>query len=100
MGSDWSIFAACATQWNLDCNSIGTSKPAIENALLNGRPVILSMKPGRFTTSGHFIVLTGIDEMGMVTVNDPNDNNKKNFYNQTFEITDILNEAKAGWSFG
>lgn len=29
------------------------------------------MYPGDFTYTGHFIVLTGIDENGAITVNDP-----------------------------
>lgn len=42
-------------------NALGTKKAI----------VIVIMCPGHFTTSGHFITLTGVSENGMVTVADP-----------------------------
>ena len=99
-GSSWSIFAACASQWNIGCRYIGLSAGNIANELSAGHPVILSMGPGTFTKSGHFIVLTGINEDGTVTVNDPNDNSKKNHVNKQFDLQQILKESKGGWSFG
>ena len=41
------------------------------NAVEEGRPVVCAMAPGDFTTTGHYIILTGYDENGF-TVNDPN----------------------------
>ena len=95
-----SIFAACASQRNIGCRYIGLSAGNIANELSAGHPVILSMGPGTFTKSGHFIVLTGINEDGTVTVNDPNDNSKKNHVNKQFDLQQILKESKGGWSFG
>lgn len=100
VGSSWSIFEACSSNWGVACTYIGTSTNSIVNALESGKPVILSMGPGIFTKSGHFIVLTGIDEDGKITVNDPNDNAKKNHAGKKFSISQIINEAKGGWSFG
>lgn len=99
-GSSWSIFSNCAQHWNVECNEIGTSSGNIVRALESGKPVILSMGPGTFTSSGHFIILTGIDEDGMVTVNDPNDNAKKKHAQKKFALAQILREAKGGWEFG
>ena len=82
------------------CRYIGLSAGNIANELSAGHPVILSMGPGTFTKSGHFIVLTGINEDGTVTVNDPNDNSKKNHVNKQFDLQQILKESKGGWSFG
>lgn len=98
-GSSWSIFSACADRWGIRCSNIGTSYPKIIAELSVGKPVILSMGPGMFTSSGHFIVITGIDADGNVTVNDPNDNDRKNHINRKFYILQILREAKGGWSF-
>jgi len=36
-----------------------------------GNPVILAMGAGDFTTTGHYIVLTGVED-GQFRVNDPN----------------------------
>lgn len=99
-GSSWSIFSACAGHWNIGCKYIGLNAGTIANELSAGHPVILSMGPGTFTKSGHFIVLTGINDDGTVTVNDPNDNANKDHINKHFDLTQILKEAKGGWSFG
>ena len=41
------------------------------DAVEAGHPVILALGPGDFTTSGHYIVLTGWED-GAFRVNDPN----------------------------
>ena len=46
-------------------------KDDVIEALKNHQPVICSMKGGKFTNGGHFIVLTGITEDGKILVNDP-----------------------------
>ena len=38
------------------------SEDAVFSALENGHPIICSMRPGDFTTTGHFIVLTGVED--------------------------------------
>lgn len=98
-GSSWEIFGACSSHWGIQCTAISPKSDAIAEALSAGRPVILSVGPGTFTSSGHFIVLTGIDTNGQVTVNDPNDNSRKNFKDKKFPLTQIAGEAKGGWSF-
>lgn len=35
-------------------------------------PIIISVGPSRFTSSGHFIVLTGVNTDGTFSINDPN----------------------------
>ena len=46
-----------------------------ENRILKnlevGNPIICILGPGDFTESGHFIVMTGV-ENGLVRINDPN----------------------------
>lgn len=98
-GSSWQIFSACADKWDVNCTYIGVSKNLIISELESGHPVILSMGPGIFTSTGHFIVLTGITENGKVTVNDPNDNSKKNHAGKEFSLSQILGQAKGGWKF-
>ena len=46
-------------------------KQKMVNAVEAGHPVILALGKGDFTTSGHYIVLTGWVD-GAFTVNDPN----------------------------
>ena len=46
-------------------------KKKMVNALENGHPVILALGPGDFTSTGHYVVLTGYSD-GFFSVNDPN----------------------------
>ncbi|MBI5793925.1 C39 family peptidase [Candidatus Uhrbacteria bacterium] len=40
--------------------------------LRNNEPIIVSVGNSRFTKSGHFIVLTGVNSDGTISINDPN----------------------------
>lgn len=98
-GSSWAIYPAAAQHWGLQCTSISKTSAMVAAELSEGHPVILSMGPGTFTKSGHFIVLSGITEDGRVYVNDPNDSESKQFYNKTFSLPEVLSESKAAWAF-
>ncbi len=99
VGSSWGIYPAAARHWNLSCQSISLSVEIISRELSAGHPVIMSMGPGTFTKSGHFIVLSGIDEDGRIYVNDPNDNDRKKFHEKTFDLPGVIAEGRAAWSF-
>ena len=74
-------------------------------ALWDGKVVIALMGSNSvFTTGQHFIVLTGINEAGKITVNDPNRNNydlwnlQKSFA-EGFREGDILCGYSAAWIY-
>ena len=50
---------------------ISLDENVIKQHLEKGEPIICSMRPGDFTTEGHFIVLAG-EADGKIMVNDPN----------------------------
>jgi len=52
VGQSWSIFDAVGKYYNVNCNQIDTS--SITTALKNGNPVIVSCRPGKFTSAGLF----------------------------------------------
>jgi len=101
VGSTWSIFQAVSGQWGLSCKNLGDVKvgSVIIAELEAGRPIIASMRPGTFTTGGHFIVLRGVTKEGKILVNDPNDSERKDFINKQFDINLIMKESKNMWSF-
>ncbi len=70
-GTSWSLMTEGAQQLGIRGEELGLSKEEIFSALENGKPIICSVRPGDFTTTGHFIVLTGVEE-GQIRVNDPN----------------------------
>lgn len=93
------------TKWSLmekgskDFGLIATGIPLIKSSMIKqleaGNPIIASMRPGDFTTTGHFIVITkSVD--GKFTINDPNsiENSQKQW---TFE--QLSPQIKAMWAY-
>lgn len=70
-GTSWSLMTEGAQQFGIRGEELGLSRKEVFSALENGQPIICSMRPGDFTTTGHFIVLVGTKD-GKIRVNDPN----------------------------
>ena len=70
-GSSWTLISEGAEKLGLTAKELPLVKKKITNALEAGNPVILALGKGDFTTTGHYIVLTGVEEEGF-RVNDPN----------------------------
>lgn len=70
-GTSWTLFSEGAAELGLDSTELPLDEQRIINNLEVGNPVVCVMGPGDFTTTGHFIILTGLED-GKFTVNDPN----------------------------
>ncbi len=70
-GSSWTLISEGSGRLGLKATELPLVKKKITDALENGNPVILALGAGDFTTTGHYIVLTGLEE-GLFRVNDPN----------------------------
>lgn len=70
-GTSWTLISEGAVALGFDVTEIPLVEKRIADNLAVGNPVILSVGPGDFTTTGHYIVLTGM-ENGLFRVNDPN----------------------------
>ena len=70
-GTSWSLMTEGARQFGIYGEEMGLDENMIFSVLENGNPIICSMRPGDFTTTGHFIVLVGTED-GKIRVNDPN----------------------------
>lgn len=92
-GQTWDIFPALAEIYGVHCEQI--SSRSIVAALADG-PVIMSCVPGEFTSRGHFIVLTGVNEAGYILVNDPSHPDKSY---RAYTINEIISNGKGWWAF-
>ena len=70
-GSSWTLISEGSARLGLKATELPLVKKKMTDALEAGHPVILAMGAGDFTTAGHYIVLTGL-ENGFFRVNDPN----------------------------
>lgn len=70
-GSSWTLIGEGGRQLGLDVVQIPLDQNRIIKNLEVGNPIICVMGPGTFTTTGHFIVLAGMED-GKFRINDPN----------------------------
>ena len=70
-GSAWTLISKGGETLGLDVVEISLDENRMMKNLELGNPIICILGPGDFTTTGHFIVLTGCKD-GKFVVNDPN----------------------------
>ncbi len=70
-GTSWTLISEGAEELGLSVQELPLVKGRIVEALESGSPVILALGPRDFTSTGHFIVLAGMED-GLFRVNDPN----------------------------
>ena len=92
-GSSWTLISEGGELLGLDVTEIPLDENRMMKNLELGNPIICIMGPGDFTTTGHFIVLTGCED-GKFKVNDPN---SKTNSEQLWEYEDIKGQIKNLW---
>ena len=94
-GTSWGFFDAIGKQYGLTTNHFSDIETA-KNSLAAGIPVIASMRPGDFTTGGHFLVFSGINgDKSTVTVNDPGSRDRTG---KVWDANNALGQAKGFWA--
>ncbi|WP_277260008.1 C39 family peptidase [Olegusella massiliensis] len=76
-GSAWALMSQGARKLGLDVTEIPLQEARVKANLEAGNPIICIMGQGDFTKTGHFIVLAGLKEDGIV-VRDPNSKERSN----------------------
>lgn len=95
-GTSWALMTEGASQLGLVGEELSLDKERIVQELENGHPIICSMRPGDFTTTGHFIVLKGIRSNGKILVNDPNSITRSQ---KEWEIEVLMKQMKNLWAY-
>jgi len=70
-GTSWALMSKGARDFGLQSEELTLSESQVLEHLEKGDPVICVVGPGDFTDTGHFIVMTGIED-GKIRLNDPN----------------------------
>ncbi len=95
-GTKWSFFDYIAKEYGVKSTGILLNEQAMKSALSKGHPIIASVRPGKFTTVGHIILITGVDDEGKFIINDPNS------YTRTLKkwsFNELRTEIVAMWEF-
>lgn len=94
-GTDWTLLTVGARAYGLHATQVSLEQKTLVKLLEKKKPLICSVKPGDFTTVGHFIVLTDYRD-GMFTVHDPN-SRKRSEMKWSYERLEP--QIRAIWSF-
>lgn len=70
-GTSWSLWTEGVKSLGLSGVQLSLSESSMKQALDDGGLIVCSMRPGDFTTKGHFILICGYDKNGFF-VKDPN----------------------------
>jgi hypothetical protein len=97
-GTSWQIFPQFAEHFGYQFLDLGNSFDAAYKKMEQGMPVIISVQPGTFTTTGHLMVLA-LTEEGTIQVLDPNDSPEKAHYKKTFSKEVFEAEGLNYWCF-
>lgn len=96
-GSYHSLIPGAAKAWGLTVEGCTASEPQrIVDALSEGKLVVALMTKGHFTSSGHFIVLRGVQDE-QILVADPASYNRSQ---KSWDLSIILNEASKSAAAG
>ena len=95
-GSAWGLMTEGAVELGLVVETVIFDEAHIVDTLKEGNPIICVVGPGDFTTQGHFLVLTGVDDSGKIKIHDPN--SKKNS-KKTWKISRLKPQIKNLWAY-
>lgn len=95
VGTMWSLMTEGCLDFGVTGREISLDQNVMFKHLEAGEPIICSMRPGDFTTSGHFIVLTGVED-GKIRVNDPFSRERSS---KLWEYDTLQYQIKNLWAF-
>lgn len=91
----WALMSEGAKKLGLDSKELPLDENTMVKELSKGHPIICSMGPGDFTTTGHFIVIYDYAD-GYFKINDPNSRSRSE---KKWSYSDIKTQIKNLWAF-
>ena len=94
-GTSWLLMTEGCEHYDIHGQELSLDRNVIRKHLDAGEPIICSMRPGNFTTAGHFIVL--VKEVdGKIMVNDPNSKSRSKIL---WDYDTLEGQIKNLWGF-
>ena len=94
-GTAWNLMTEGAKKLGLKVKEVSLVENLVLRNLQQGRPIICAMGPGEFTQSGHFIVLTGVED-GKIRINDCNSKIRSE---KLWEFEELEHQIKNMWVY-
>ena len=95
-GTSWSLWTEGVARLGLRGAELSLDENVMKNMLDAGSLIVCSMRPGDFTTTGHFILIRGYNEDGFL-VNDPN---RRSTSARVWSYEDLQYQIRNLWSLG
>ena len=95
IGTSWSLMTEGVNEYGITGKQITLSRSNMTKELKQNHPIIASMKPGDFTTTGHFISIVGIKDGKFII----RDSNSKERSNKLWSYDTLAPQNKNLWTF-
>lgn len=90
----WTFMTEGAAKLGLSSQELPASVASVNAALDEGHPVILTLGPGDFTSTGHFVVVAGRADDGNWIIRDPNSPERSQ---QAWDSERVLSQCRNLW---
>jgi hypothetical protein len=94
-GTRWSLFTEGAEKFKVSGRELAASAESVKEELDLGHPVIMSMGPGIFTDTGHFILAAGYCGNRLI-IHDPN---SRGISSRLWDFDEIRDQIYGVWAF-
>ena len=90
----WTLMTDGAQRLGLNSQELPADARQVASAVGEGHPVILTVGPGDFTSTGHFVVVAGVADDGNWIIRDPNSPQRSQ---QTWDPQQVLSQCRNLW---
>ena len=94
-GTAWALMTEGASHFGITGTEMSLDEDLMKSRLDQGHPIICAMRPGDFTTAGHFIMIYGYEKDGFL-INDPNCISRSR---QVWDYDSLSSQIKDLWYF-
>ena len=91
----WALMDEGARKLGLQSEQIGATTAHIKSVIDKGGIIVANMRPGDFTLVGHFLLITDIDDRGLLSIADPNSPYRSS---RKWKASQVLSQCEGLWA--